>query len=508
MKVRRSAAIVAAACVLILGIPAAGGDTAEDVFRNATLEAAWPLGETSSSELAFWGERAYVANGNGFRIFDIGGSSPRLLGAIRCMAPDGDVSVWDGDGDGVADLLIQSVDRPMQAAGCHHSPTAHDDPTGWEGLRVFAVEDPSNVELITTVYQDCGSHTNTVIPRPEEGRLLVLNSSFPLLPGPTCGPTRAPAAGRDPLHGVVQVVEIPLADPKQAREIAELPVTYPGDVDNMYLPISEQGLNGGTPGTTLIDGMRACFDVTVFIEAGVAAAGCGEQAQLWRLDAVTGLPDTAAPLWVYDHDHVDRWSRATFSWDGRVVVFSDESHGGGCPATTVKRVRLGEPERQHPTGNTYFVDVATGALHSEWRLPRTTQEAFVACSASAGNVIPARDRYLLAAAYGPAGTSLVDLTDPSEPTEVGYGDRSGAGTFVSYWYETHENHRRSSVTRLFSNDGSNNSPAVRNGLEQWAFTVGTFRREGMARLNPQTQEDVLRTHVRVPRREHPSLGGA
>ena len=235
-----------------------------------------------------------------------------------------------------------SVDRTMTGSECGAAPAAHDDPNGWEGLRIFSVENPEDVRQIATVYQDCGSHTNTLIPRPAENRLLVLNSSYPLRPGPTCGPVRGPENGRDPLHGTVQVVEIPLDAPSQAREVTELPISYPGDNDNNYLPISEHGINGGAVGGSgLVDGMRACHDIGVFIELNLAAAACGEQAQMWRIDPATGLPDTANPLWVYDQDNVDFWHSATFSWDGKVVNFIDESFGDRCPTTTVKRVRLG-----------------------------------------------------------------------------------------------------------------------------------------------------------------------
>lgn len=162
-----------------------------------------------NSDLAFWGKKAFVGNYDGFRIFDISGSTPVLITDFRCFGPQNDVSVYDRDGDGEADLLFASIDRTLAGSDCGSPAVAHDDPSGWEGIRVFDITDQTNPVHIASVYQDCGSHTHTMIPQPERGRLILLNSSYPLRPGPTCGPVNGPANGRDPLHGVIQVVEVP-----------------------------------------------------------------------------------------------------------------------------------------------------------------------------------------------------------------------------------------------------------------------------------------------------------
>ena len=477
----------------------AGLTSGADAFENFALKAAFPFPDATSSDIAFWGNRAYVGNYGGFRIFDLRGEAPTMLADIRCDGAQGDPSVWDRDSDGMADLLILSVDRTMAGPECGAPPAAHDDPNGWEGLRIFDVEDPANVQQIATVYQDCGSHTNTLIPRPEENRLLVLNASYPLRPGPTCGPVPgAEAAGRDPLHGVIQVVEVPLGDPTQSSEVAELPVEYPGDNDNKYLPVSEHGINGGEVGTSgLVDGMRACHDLAVFVEKRLVGAACGEQAQVWKIDARTGLPRTDKPLWVHDQDNVDFWHSATFSWDGKVVNFIDESFGDNCPTTTVKRVRLGREPREYQSGNMFFMDARSGELFSEFRIPRSSQNPGAGgyCSSHLGNVVPAQGRYLLANAYYRAGSSVIDFTDPRNPQEVAYGDREGAGTWSTYWYE--QSADTADPLDVYSNDGVHSAPEERNGFEAWAVTLGELRRTGLPYLNPQTQESVIRSGVEI-----------
>ena len=84
-----------------------------------------------NSDLAFWGDRAYAGNYDGFRIFDISNpDSPRLVTDFRCFGPQNDLTVWDRDGDGRADLLIASVDRTLTGPACGATATGHDDPAG------------------------------------------------------------------------------------------------------------------------------------------------------------------------------------------------------------------------------------------------------------------------------------------------------------------------------------------------------------------------------------------
>jgi hypothetical protein len=512
MMRQRGWAAAAAAATALCALPAAAGahtgtaaqdggfePAAGDRFQAMTIEAAFPLSDTNSSDLAFWGDRVYAGSFRGFRIFDVSGERPKVIGDVRCEGAQGDVSVWDTDGDRREDILILSVDRTMSGPQCGATPVAHDAKDGWEGLRIFDVRDPKAVTQIATVYQDCGSHTHTVIPRKD--KLVVLNSSYPLRPGPTCGPVRGPEAGRDPLHGVVQVVEVPFKDPRAAKETTELPLTYVGDKDNNYKPVTEHNIEGGAVGAPgLIDGMRACHDIAVHLEAGLVGAACAEQAQVWRLDPKTGLPDTTKPLWVYDQDNVDFWHSATFTWDGKVANFIDESFGDGCPTTTLKTGQGGGAMREFDTGNMFFMDARSGALLSEYRLKRGSQETGKGtyCSSHLGNVVPATDRYLLANAYYRAGSSVIDFTDPAQPKEIAYADRNGAGTWSTYWYETAKNPSRDRL-RIFANDGIVNAPAERSGFEQLSAKVAGVKRGGVPYLNPQTQETTIPTSIDLRR---------
>ncbi|HWH45506.1 MAG TPA: hypothetical protein VNT32_12320 [Thermoleophilaceae bacterium] len=463
--------------------PGHGAD-GTSAFAHMELLSSFPSGEPgarpTNSDIAFWGKYAYVGNYNGFRIFDISTAQGQLVSDVRCVGAQGDPSVVDTDADGAADLLVLSVDRTMSGPNCGAVPVAHDDPAGWEGLRLFDVSDPALPRQIGAVYQDCGSHTNTLLPQESGDRVLVLNSSYPLRPGPTCGPERGPAAGRDPLHGVVQVVEIPFDDPASAREITELPVTYPGDPDNKFTP-SEQGLSA--PG--LVDGMRACHDIAVHTERGLVAGACAEQAQVWRIGA-NGLPDTENPVWTYDQDNVDFWHSATFSWDGKVTNFIDESFGEGCPTTTVKTAGKGEP-REYESGNMFFLDTRSGGLLSEFRINRSTEggDPPPYCSSHLGNVVPSKDRYLLVNAYYRGGSSVIDFTEPTAPREIAFSDLVNMDTWSAYWYESKGSKREWIST--YGNDGVH-TPNSGYGFEVFRAWVGPTERVGLPYLNPQVQE--------------------
>lgn len=461
-----------------------------------------------NSDIAFWGKKAFVGNYDGFRIFDISGPTPVLIKDFRCHGPQNDLSVYDRDGDGEADLLFASVDRTLKSApgmpnvdaGCKATAaeaiTAHEDPTGWEGIRVFDISDLQNPVLIASVYQDCGSHTHTMIPQPDRGRLILLNSSYPLRPGPTCGQVNGPAAGRDPLHGVIQVVEVPLANPAAAHELTELPIIYPGDPDNKFVP-AEHALD--LP--FLEPALRACHDIAVFMPLGLVAGACAEQAQLWKIDPATGLPDTANPLWVYDDSEdtdgpgggdvaVDFWHSATFSWDGKVVNFIDESFGAGCPTVTpITNPATGET-KDSDTGRMFFLDVKTGEKLSHFFInrPGPPTDPHQYCSAHLGNVVPANGRYLLVNAWYTGGVDVIDFTNPRRPREIAFSDEVG-DNWSAYWYEPGSSAMTGRL-RIYATHGVEDPP-VGDGLEVFEMKVGS-RRVGVDHLNPQTQEFMLR----------------
>src|ERR671919_3249133 len=191
--------------------------------------------QATNSDLAFWGNHAFVGyytgdtgfppgsgSRGGARIFDISDpASPQQVRNFACDANQNDPILWDRNGNGVADLLLLAVDRTMANPNCGAPRSAHDDPNGWEGVRIFEMSDnPANpFATITPVkmqYTDCGAHTITAwtgfADDAVNPRLIVYASSYPLRPGPTCGDTEFlntanpydedPGSPNNPLHGV------------------------------------------------------------------------------------------------------------------------------------------------------------------------------------------------------------------------------------------------------------------------------------------------------------------
>jgi hypothetical protein len=294
---------------------------------------------------------------------------------------------------------------------------------------------------------------------------------------------------------------VPFSDPAAAREVEELPVVYPGDADGTYKPVSEHGI------TAPLDDFLGCHDLSSFPDKGIVGAACGEQAQVWDIDPETGLPDTANPRWAYDQPNVDFWHSATFSWDGKVANFIDESFGDGCPTVTTKTGGLPGGPRVFETGNMFFFETGSGELLSEYRNPRPTNDNTSPttgkyCSSHLGIPVPSRDRYLLVNAYYRGGSAVIDFTDPTAPEEIAFADLDGTNTWSAYTYPR-KSGRKSSIP-VYSNDGLSRNygtaanpryPEAAYGFQRFQADIGPTTLVGFDHLNPQLQERVIKTNV-------------
>jgi hypothetical protein len=483
---RRFVLVVSAVVLALAAAASPAGAFHDGSVHSATMSKLFEAPNATgavNSDLAFWGDRAYVGNYDGFRIYDISApANPSLLVDFPCHGPQNDPVVHDNK------LLFLAVDRTQTGPECGSTDTEHDDPAGWEGVRILDVSDPTKPEFITGVYTDCGAHTITMYPLNERVILLYV-SSYPLRPGPTCGEVRGPEAGERPLHEKISVIRVPLERPDRARVIAEPRISYPGDPDNRFDP-DEHALPG-------FGDFTACHDIGVFVELRLAAAACAEQAQLWRIGD-NGIPDTEHPLWVYDDNTdtdgpgggdvaVDFWHSATFSWDAKVVNFIDESFGSGCPTVT---------EGVGDTGRMFFLDAATGAKLSHFQLPRPepalSPEITSYCSAHLGNVVRTPDRYLLVNAWYTGGVDVIDFTDPSNPAEIAFYDAlpagaTGSDNWSAYWYQGPS--IAADKLAIYATHGVE-SPPTGKGFQVYSADIGVST-DDLPRLNPQTQETTL-----------------
>jgi hypothetical protein len=398
----------------------------------------------TQSDLAFFGKHAVAASYGGFRIIDMSDpEAPEVVTDFRCNAPQGDVTVMD-------DLLFMSIDSPQSSETCDSRTVTASTPGMFEGIRIFDISDITAPELVGAVRTDCGSHTHTLLPEPENDRAILYVSSYPL-GAAAIGPDCQPAQTGDG-HNEVSIVEVPLDAPQEASVAAKYELE--GQQATYF--------NAFT--------FRACHDISVFKELELAAAACLGEAQLWDIS------DPLAPerLWTFDDPAVntantDLWHSATFSWDGSVVAFGDESGGGGA-------ARCVDPDDQQ--GRIWFVDTETGELLTNYKIPRSVPGI---CTMHNFNFIPRRDgaKVLVASAYT-GGTSVVDvdalIAGASEAdAEIGFYQAENAYTWSSYWYNGH----------VYAND-------VQRGLDTFLLAdkarAGAIKLDG---LNPQTQLDTI-----------------
>jgi hypothetical protein len=457
--------------------PAAADHNADEHSDNMSLVSATPNATGAvNSDLAFWGDRAYAGNYDGFRIFDISDpASPELLSDFRCFGPQNDPVVWENR------LLFVAIDRTLAGPECGSPAVAHDDPNGWEGVRIFDVSDPRNPRHVKSVYTDCGAHTITLYPK-SRSEVMLYVSSYPLQPGPTCGPVRGPENGNSPLHEKISVIKVPVRSPERARVVAEPEISYPGDPDGTFNP-ADHGLVG-------FNSLTACHDIAVHVEKRLAAGACAEQTQLWRIKR-DGVPDTEHPIWVFDDNtdtdgpgggdvNVDFWHTTRFTPDGKFLQADDESFGSGCPTVTPG---IGD------TGRTHLLSVRSGQRQSIFTLPTERAGGDTYCSVHQGNFVNTKDgRYLSVSAWYEGGVNVVDYTNPRRPREVAYydaapGGPTGSRNWAAYWYEGPR--LRGDTLTIYGQDGFAAQPAAARGFQVFEVDL-RVRERNLGHSNPQT----------------------
>ena len=363
---------------------------------------------------------------------------------------------------------------------------------------MFDVSDPTNIRYLKSVYTDGGAHTITLYPK-NPAQLMLYVSSYPLRPGPTCGPDRGPAAGESPLHEQISVIRVPINNPEAAKVVAEPRVSYPGDPDNLFDP-EEHALPGSGK-------MTGCHDIGVLVEQRLAAAACAEQLQLWRIKP-NGIPATERPLWVFDDNNdtdgagnygdvaADFWHTARFTWDGRYIQVDDESFGDGCPTVTPNYMKSGQPA---DTGRPHMIRASDGRRMSFFTPTRPAESGY--CSMHQGNFALVDDQYLSVNAWYMWGVNVIDWTNVREPREIAFYDQA-SDNWAHYWYEGPSLAEPSFTT--YGTDGIHN-PATGRGFQVFRAAVAADEHK-LPFLNPQTQMTTFGKPGARPKQQ--SLRGA
>jgi hypothetical protein len=428
------------------------------------------------------------------------------------------------------------VDRTMESPECGAARATNAagerfdaKPTGWEGVRVFTMsDDPADpfatIQQVDTVYLDCGAHTITLWPEfaddASNPRLLVYASSYPLRPGPTCGVTQAPTppyqntsnpydedpgSPNNPLHGVIQTVEVPLNNPAASHELTpqgQLPISYPGDPDGKQ----EWAEKGFDPPPAFEPAAVACHDIVVHVEHRLAGGACAEQGQVWSIGP-NGLPDTAHPISIGDDEvssggtgqfpgAVDFFHSVMFNNDGTVVNWVDESFGEGCPTETTYEPRPWNPSGgTHETGRMFFSDLKSprATFLSDFQVgrlrPQPLTDPAPYCSAHMGMAVMGINRDLLVNAWYTGGVDVIDFSDPTDLKEIAY--YKFAGTFGSdNWsaYPYTGPMFKGAGIPVYASDGVEEQSTARGTVVFRANLPKPGKSKQVDHLNPQTMD--------------------
>jgi len=398
--------------------------------RGADGQENTQFGERSShlsfwnTDLAFSGDIMVTGNYHGFNIYRLGeGGMPALVSSVVCPGGQGDVSI-------VGDLLIMSVEQTRGRVDCGLQGVQTDaSPERFRGLRIFDISNLASPVQVGQVQTCRGSHTHSIVSSDDQ-RIIVYNSG-------TAGVRDekelagcigdVPGDPRTALFSI-DVIEIPVANPSQAR-IVDRPRVFADEGTGQIAGLWRGGNHGeGTQETSRTD---QCHDITVFPSLKIAAGACSGNGILLdisdpmkpkRIDAVSD------PGFAY-------WHSATFNNDGTKVIFTDEWGGGARP-----RCRTYDPVSY---GADAIYDIVDGKLERRgtFKLPAPQGEK-ENCVAHNGSIVPVPGRDLFVQAWYQGGISLIDFTDSTAPREIAYFDRGAiddkqlvlGGFWSAYWY--------------------------------------------------------------------------
>lgn len=397
----------------------------------------------ANSDMAFQGNHLFLGNFYGMNIYDISNpAQTKLLTSMICPGGQGDVSVYKN-------LMFMSVEmtngrldcgtqgfppEPPPAAGQENRrtlPAAQKD--RFRGVRIFDISDIKNPKQVAAVQTCRGSHTHTLVVDPNDKNnvyIYVSGTSFVRQPEELAG-CSGEAPDKDPNTALfrIDVIKVPLAAPQTAA-IVNSPRVF---IDPRTGAIA--GLtNGGTHGENGMEPpspTNQCHDITVYSAIGLAAGACSGNGIL--LD----IKDPVHPKRVdaVNDPNYSYWHSASFSNDGKKVVFTDE-WGGGLGA----RCRANDPNKW---GADAIFNLKNNKLSfaSYYKLPAAQGDS-ENCVAHNGSLIPVPGRDIEVQAWYQGGVSVMDFTDAAHPVEIAYFDRGPidpntlvlGGDWSAYWY--------------------------------------------------------------------------
>ena len=391
----------------------------------------------ANSDLAFQGNHLFLGNFYGVNIYDISNpAKTSLLTSMICPGGQGDPSVYKNlmfmsveMANGRVDCGVQGFPPPPPAPpGQNPVPAASKD--RFRGVRIFDISDIKNPKQVAAVQTCRGSHTHTLVVDPNDKNnvyIYVSGTSFVRpdeeLPGCSGG---APDKNPNTALFRIDVIKVPLAAPQNAKVVSS-PRVFMDARSGAAAGLSSAPVHGkGDPSPT-----DQCHDITVYSAIGLAAGACSgngilldikDPANPKRIDAVND------PNYAY-------WHSASFSNDGKKVVFTDE-WGGGLGA----RCRANDP-------NVWGADAVFNLNNNKlsfagyYKMPAAQGDS-ENCVAHNGSLVPIPGRDIEVQAWYQGGISVMDFTDAAHPVEIAYFDRGPidpnllvlGGDWSAYWY--------------------------------------------------------------------------
>lgn len=415
------------------------------------------------SDLAFRNRLMVAGTYEGTGFFRMNKSRTNLeqISFHNCLSSQGDVSI-------MGDYVFVSVDSPSsneeKTATCNNTGTngrtLNESPSSLEkeGIRILDISNLRKPRQVGFVETECGSHTNTIIPK-GRGNAFLYVDSYPIVNVP--GLDDCSEASHD--EGEFSVVKFDSDRPGQARVVSTPDVIKSPQIDAI-----------------------GCHDTGVLLRKNkrdlAACSGLGR----WVLMNIE-RPANPQVLSMVNNPQMELDHSAAFSWDGKVAVIGDEhagaAGGGGCSTNS-----------QSPVGAMWFYDITNPrnpiekGHHSLPRVPipdSVEESERFRCTTHNYNILPTkdRDRYLAAVPYYMGGVAVVDFSNPSKPKEAGFFLPEVRGTlpdmWSGYWYNgkifTNEHASQLGVS-IFDRRGT--------GGKNVRFFKGV--------MNPQTQKGPFR----------------
>ncbi len=383
------------------------------------------------SDLAFSGHYVFQGNFHGLQIWDVSDPThPTLRTAMVCPGGQGDPSIY-------GNLMFMSVEETRGRIDCG-SQGVKDTVSAerFRGVRIFDISDLDHPKKIVDVQTCRGSHTHTLVPDSKDAGILwvYVSGTSTVRPGAELAGCSGAEPEKDPNTSLfrIEVIRVPLASPQDAKVVSSPRIfadTKTGAIDGLAKAMNANDTVHSTARTD------QCHDITAYPAIGLAAGACSGNGILLDIrnpSQPKRIAEVSDPNFAY-------WHSATFSNDGKKVLFTEERGGGVAP-----RCRATDPNKWGADAIYTIGPDGKMQMGGFYKMP-APQTEMENCVAHNGSLIPIPGRDVMAQGWYQGGVSVFDFTDAAHPKEIAFFDRGPmdstklliAGFWNAYWFNGH-----------------------------------------------------------------------